>query len=301
MIAAAGLTRPHSHRRAPCHTCRVNRSAIACLVIAFGAAAACGNPVEQSSAPEPTFDASATARATKPERSPTSEAGAEETPAVDAGTSSATALAPDAVTATPSVDATMAPATIPARNRPLTFSAGPYLTMEDLQARGTGTFPSDAEFLGTRLRIDSIGVDAPIVVVISDRGFIPSVIEGFEFTEVAGIEFHDYPGHGGVPGFGNTVIGGRHRYFDDTITPGPPAVFSRLRELAAGDDIRIETSDGRTFGYRVEFNKLARGDGEWPWDVLIQNITVTTEHESITLFSGDDEGGVRVVWGRAYP
>lgn len=272
------------------------------VAVAILGVVACGNPtVKQSSVGEPTLDATAPAEAT---------AGATVTPestGVPPGTDTATPLRPTETpglpsevateTVTPSPEAaTEAVPTIPARNLPLQFSPGSYLTLADLDARGVGT-TFEQPFLGTRLTIPAIAVDAAIDVKIAEAGFITPFVE---FDHVAGYEFRNYPGHGGVPGFGNMVIAGQYRHFDDTATPGPPAVFYRLAELAVGNEIHLATSDGRTFAYRVDFNKVTR-PGDWTWDTLMSAVTLTTAYESITLFSGDASGGIRIVWARAYP
>jgi LPXTG-site transpeptidase (sortase) family protein len=79
----------------------------------------------------------------------------------------------------------------------------------------------------------------------------------------------------------------------------PRAVFYRLRELAAGDLVQINTSDGRTLAYEVEFNKTT-AVGAIDWSALV----TATPEESITLITaaaipGEPVPGRRIVWGRA--
>ena len=76
----------------------------------------------------------------------------------------------------------------------------------------------------------------------------------------------------------------------------PQAVFYRLSELVPGDLIQINTSDGRTLAYEVEFNKVTTVDGiDWA------ELAASTPEESITLITAGAPYNKdrRIVWGRA--
>jgi LPXTG-site transpeptidase (sortase) family protein len=112
-------------------------------------------------------------------------------------------------------------------------------------------------------------------------------------TDVAWYDFSQFVGLGGTPGTdsGNVVIAGNYDY-----TNAPQAVFFRLSELVPGDIIQINTSDGRTLAYGVEFNKTTTVDGI-DWSLLVS----ATPEESITLITAAAPRNVdrRIVWGRA--
>jgi LPXTG-site transpeptidase (sortase) family protein len=181
-------------------------------------------------------------------------------------------------------------ATIPAPCRDLTFDPSATLTDSDLMMRGYGT-PIHSAFLGVNLVIRKIGVDAPLVVrTVGTDGDMPDPNSP---TDVAWYDFSQFVGLGGTPGTdsGNVVIAGNFDY-----TNAPQAVFFRLSELVPGDIIQINTSDGRTLAYGVEFNKTATVDGI-DWSLLVS----ATPEESITLITAAAPRNVdrRIVWGRA--
>jgi LPXTG-site transpeptidase (sortase) family protein len=181
-------------------------------------------------------------------------------------------------------------ATKPPPCRVIAFSSGNTLTAADLEARGRGQ-PVRKPFLGVDLVIRRIGVDAGFVVrTVGPDGAMPRVGDA---TDVAWYDFSQWPGLGGTPGtdHGNVIVAGD--YDDNNV---PQAVFYRLSELARGDLIQINTSDGRTLAYEVEFNKVTAVDAvDWT------DLVASTPEESITLITAAApmNQGRRIVWGRA--
>lgn len=181
-------------------------------------------------------------------------------------------------------------ATKPAPCRKISFGTGQSLTAGDLAARGRGD-PVRTPFLGVNLVIRSIGVNAQFVVrAVGPDGAMPRVGNA---SSVAWYDFSQWPGLGGTPGtdHGNVIVAGD---YDDLGVP--EAVFYRLSELSAGDVIQINTSDGRTLAYEVEFNKVTAVDAlDW------SEFAAATPEESISLITAAARlnMGRRIVWGRA--
>ncbi len=271
--------------------------AVLCFAALAAASAGCGNPdakVQSLSATSATATTEATATA-----------GAIETPTFDA-TRTAEAAAtstdeatqpPDTSTAEPFATSTLTPtsevepvATKPPPCRQITFSPGGTLTAADLAARGRGD-PVRKPFLGVNLVIRRIGVDARFVVrVVGPDGAMPPPASA---SDVAWYDFSQWPGLGGTPGtdHGNVIIAGNYDF-----NGVPQAVFYRLSELGPGDLIQINTSDGRTLAYEVEFNKVTTVDGiDWT------ELAASTPEESITLITAAAplNKDRRIVWGRA--
>jgi LPXTG-site transpeptidase (sortase) family protein len=201
------------------------------------------------------------------------------------------------VTREPSVTPTSPPtmgveavATRPPPCRKIQFSSGESITPADLAARGHGE-PVRKPFLGVNLVIRKIGVDARFVVrVVGSDGMMPPVGNA---TDVAWYDFSQFPSLGGTPGtdHGNVIVAGDYDDFNV-----PQAVFFRLSELTRGDLVQINTSDGRTLAYEVEFNKVTAVDGiDWT------ELAASTPEESITLITAAAplNNGRRIVWGRA--
>lgn len=259
---------------------------------------ACGDPDSDlralsAGSPSATVSASATAG----DDTPTSEPGTTDTPEPVVATRTPAPAASVAATAsippTTDVPATTAPAgtaTIPPPCRDLTFDTSATLTNADLLMRGAGS-PVHAPFLGTSLVIRKIGVDAPFVVhTVPPSGRMPDPDSA---TVVAWYDFSGFVGLGGTPGTdtGNVVIAGNYDYINT-----PQSVFFRLSELVPGDLIQINTSDGRTLAYAVEFNKTTAVDAiDW------QALVTATPEESVTLITAAaaHNEGRRIVWGRA--
>jgi hypothetical protein len=179
---------------------------------------------------------------------------------------------------------------VPPPCRKISFGPGETLTAADLAARGRGA-PVRKPFLGENLVIRRIGVDAPFVVrVVGADGAMPPPASA---SDVAWYDFSRWPELGGTPGtdHGNVIVAGNYDF-----TGVPQAVFYRLSELVPGDLIQINTSDGRTLAYAVEFNKVTPVDAI-DWSELV----ASTPEESITLITAGAplNKDRRVVWGRA--
>jgi hypothetical protein len=181
-------------------------------------------------------------------------------------------------------------ATVPPPCRKITFSPDPVLTNADLAIRSAGT-PVRKPFLGVNIVIRKIGVDAPLVTrTVGPDGKMPDPASA---TDVVWYDFSQWPTLGGTPGTdaGNVVLAGNYDW-----TYAPQAVFYRVSELVPGDLIQINTSDGRTLAYAVEFNKTTKVDAI-DWSALV----TATPEESITLITAAAPRNVdrRIVWGRA--
>jgi LPXTG-site transpeptidase (sortase) family protein len=175
---------------------------------------------------------------------------------------------------------------------PIAFSEGDFLTAEDLASRGSGE-PGRGEFTGTRLIIPSIEVNAEFTQkVVGTDGQMPDP-NGPE--DVAWYDFSQWPGLGGIPDKGGNIVMAGHV---DYINYGP-AVFWRIDELKAGDQVQIQLVDGTMATYEIEFNKVVEpGDQDW------SNLVAGTADESVTLITctGAFEAGHydkrQIAWGR---
>jgi LPXTG-site transpeptidase (sortase) family protein len=176
---------------------------------------------------------------------------------------------------------------------PIATSPGDELTEFDLAQRGAGE-PARGEFLGERLVIDKIGVDAPFSykVVPNPGGQMPNPNGP---TDVAYYDFGAWPGLGGLPQAGGNVVVAGHV---DYINHGP-AVFWDLDQLVVGDRVKIVMKDGSVAEYAIEFNKHIDAS-QAPWEAIVAG----TGDESITLitcggeFSAGHYSDRQILWGR---
>ena len=103
-----------------------------------------------------------------------------------------------------------------------------------------------------RLRIPSLGVDAPLGVHrVAADGTLPAP---YGPIDVAWYDFSQHPGLGGIPGTsGNTILSGHLNYAANVPYAGVrytgPGVFADLGQLSPG--ARIEIVRGQTVAYRV--------------------------------------------------
>jgi LPXTG-site transpeptidase (sortase) family protein len=175
---------------------------------------------------------------------------------------------------------------------PIPVSPGDVLTEQDLAARGAGV-PGRGDFLGARLLIPAINVDAPFSEkVVPGSGQMPNPNGP---SDVAFYDFSAFDGLGGLPGAGGNVVVAGHV---DYINYGP-AVFWDLDALAAGDTIQVRMQDGSVIEYTVVFNKhIGAGDADW------SSIVAATDPESITLitctgeFSAGHYNNRQIVWAQ---
>ncbi|MEX2372253.1 MAG: class F sortase, partial [Dehalococcoidia bacterium] len=137
-----------------------------------------------------------------------------------------------------------------------------------------------------RLRIPSIGVDAPIGAhaVTAAGAVMPNP---FGPADVA---WYDFEAHafGGAVGLGqNAVMSGHVDYAANVAFAGVryhgPGVFARLGELRTGDVIEVDRG-GKTYRYAVSWTRLLPGEPTPAWgEVLTRNVPV----ESVTLYTCD--------------
>lgn len=279
---------------------------VCAITLQMIAAVACGNPrgddvrALEDASPEAretiaaaTLEAATSIAATDEAAAPTTQA--DVTSMAGSGRTPAPSGTPAEPIPTATAESSIEPiATVPPPCRKLAFSPGEVLTIGDLIKRGAGE-PVRKAFLGVNLVIRSIGVDAPFIVrVVGANGAMPDPDSA---TAVAWYDFSQWPGLGGTPGTdrGNVIIAGNYDF-----NGADPAVFYRLSELIAGDIVQINTADGRTLAYEVEFNKITAADAI-DWSTLV----ASTPEESVTLLTAAQipgsatNPGRRVVWGRA--
>ena len=134
-----------------------------------------------------------------------------------------------------------------------------------------------------RLRIPSIGVDAPIAArTVAANGDSPMPLGP---SDVAWYDFGPFAGLGGTPGGGqNAVFSGHVDYVARVPWAGTryagPAVFARLGEVKVGDTIEV-ARNGQTLTYTVAWTLKVDADrakwGEyWNASVLVDSITLYT-------------------------
>jgi len=119
-----------------------------------------------------------------------------------------------------------------------------------------------------RLVIPKIGVDAAIVVLGVDKNGVMQDPKGPR--EVAWYNFSAHPGW-----TGNAVFAGHVDYHDYG-----PAVFWKLRELHAGDEVDVRLADGSVFKYAVVSLSVYTA-GEEP----VQEIVGPTDSEVMTMIT----------------
>jgi LPXTG-site transpeptidase (sortase) family protein len=128
----------------------------------------------------------------------------------------------------------------------LWLSCGAWLyTLDDVPPSGAamayaGSGSSTAVGMPVRLRIDALGIDAPIVPVgVNEKG---------EMDVPGSADSAGWYQKGPLPGQnGSAVIAG---HVDTWI--GTPALFSRLHELSVGDVIEVTDTAGRVTLFAVK-------------------------------------------------
>ncbi|MBI5283545.1 MAG: class F sortase [Chloroflexi bacterium] len=274
--------------------CRPQLFAILCFATLAGASAACGNPEDgQRALAEDSPTAAIATPMSATDATTTAEPQADETRPPATATPAPLATAAPSTTpalATATAAGIEATATVPPPCRKISFSPGESFAPGDLAARGRGD-PVRKPFLGVSLVIRKLGISAPFIVrVVGPNGVMPPSDSA---TDVSWYDFSQFPDLGGTPGtdHGNVIVAGNYDY-----SGVPQAVFFRLSELVPGDLMQINTSDGRTLAYEVEFNKTTAVDGI-DWSELV----ASTPEESLTLITAAAamNQGRRVVWGRA--
>jgi sortase A len=106
------------------------------------------------------------------------------------------------------------------------------------------TSASDVAGVPARIRIPKIDVDAKVTDV--GLGKTGNMAVPLTFTDVGWYRYGPKPGE-----VGSAVIDG---HVDNGL--GVPAVFARMGELEAGDDLYIDTAAGDTLHFKVEENDV---------------------------------------------
>lgn len=130
-----------------------------------------------------------------------------------------------------------------------------------------------------RVVIESLGVDAPAMILGLDKDFIPEVptfenvpkvLPGVHPADVvAWYDFSSHPGHGS-----NAVFSGHVDWVNRL------GVFGRLRNVKPGDVIQVFLADGTVYRYQVTDNM------QIPWDdPEAVKLMLATEEEVITLIT----------------
>jgi sortase (surface protein transpeptidase) len=121
------------------------------------------------------------------------------------------------------------------------------------------------------LQVDSVGVDAPIE--------LGAVVEG-AMQDPSGpwvVSWYDQLGKVGEGG--NVVMAGHVDYWNVG-----PAVFWDIRELPAGDVIRVVGEDGKNYEYAVQWIERYDAAGLTP-EVIQNDIVGDTGEETLTLIT----------------
>ena len=160
-------------------------------------------------------------------------------------------------------------------------SPSPSATLEP-QPTVTPTVPGSA---GDRIVIEKIKVDAPITwkAVPANGGALPSP-NGPD--DVAFYDFAAFPGLGGYPGSGGTIVLSGHVDYgggyckNGTVPPPCTAVFWDLSDLKAGDIIELHLSNGVN-RYRITGSDNIAPTDQAKWD----DIWKADATESIALIT----------------
>jgi LPXTG-site transpeptidase (sortase) family protein len=134
-----------------------------------------------------------------------------------------------------------------------------------------------------RIRIPSIGVDAPVGLFIVDESAMPDP-QGP--VDVAFYDMRNWEGMGGYPGEGRNAIFGAHVDLNRSISYAGgahyrgPAVFWSLDRLVPGDVIEVDAG-GQTLRYAVVWSEEvdtvnADWGSIWSSDVATDSITLFT-------------------------
>jgi sortase (surface protein transpeptidase) len=137
--------------------------------------------------------------------------------------------------------------------------------------------PLPAGVAPVELRIDSVGVDAPIELGAVTDGAMqdpsgPWVVSWYDALGTLGQG-------------GNVVLAGHVDYYNagQDGTPGP-AVFWNVRDLPAGELIRVVGEDGQSYAYAVQWTQ-AYAAAELTPDVIQHEIVGDTGQETLTLIT----------------
>ena len=121
------------------------------------------------------------------------------------------------------------------------------------------------------LQVDSVGVDAPIE--------LGAVVEGVMLDPSGPWVVSWYEPLGKVGEGGNVVMAGHVDYWDVG-----PAVFWDIRNLPAGEVIRVVGEDGKNYEYAVQWTQSYLADQLTP-EVIQGEIVGDTDEETLTLIT----------------
>ena len=150
--------------------------------------------------------------------------------------------------------------------------------------RQTGDAPKHLSSVGPndRIVIPKFGVDAPLSYkTVGLDGVMPNP-NGPD--DVAYYDFSAWPGYGGAPGSGNTVMAGHvdsgtQACKNGTKQPPCEAVFWDISKLRIGDEIELRVG-GASYKYRVTSNQPFPAD-TGPWNKIVS----ATARETLTLIT----------------
>ena len=153
-------------------------------------------------------------------------------------------------------------------DEPRNESASPVSEPPPAAVQESAALPSTAPV--SRLRIDAIGVDAPVVTLGVDA-------EGVMEAPAAPLEvaWYDFSPR---PGWGSNAVFAGHVDFRNF----GPAVFWKLRQVRQGDRVQVSLEDGTTYDYHVVSVNLFSAD-----DAPVEAIIGPSGTESLTLITCD--------------
>ncbi len=172
------------------------------------------------------------------------------------GSSSGSDVLADNSTATP--DSTLTP-TATATIDPAAIAewAAALATPTPGPAGGSSSSQGPAASSGMRMKIPSIGVDAPVNIRVMGTDGVMGVPNGKD--DVVWYDFTAWPGMGGSPGSGgNAVFAGHVDYH-----PNYEAVFWNLHLVGPGDIIEVDLADGTPILYSVQWSKQIGDDDDF--------------------------------------
>jgi LPXTG-site transpeptidase (sortase) family protein len=129
-------------------------------------------------------------------------------------------------------------------------------------------FPPGSSAAITRLVIENAKIDAPIVEKgVNEEGVMQAPDNAYD------VAWYDFSAR---PGFGSNAVFAAHV---DYVHVGP-AVFWNLKDLEAGDLIRVQLADGTEYKYAVTFKKQFDAA-----TAPVNDIVGPTPKETVTLIT----------------
>jgi LPXTG-site transpeptidase (sortase) family protein len=161
-------------------------------------------------------------------------------------------------------------ATTPTPPPELSSAPGPPSTRGAPPSNAVQSTASSGVLAG-RIVIESIGVNAPVIILSLDSANFPQVPNGP--NDVAWYDFGKRPGQGG-----NAVFSGHVSWTVDGKAVA--AVFWPMKDVKAGDVIKVALEDGVEYQYKVTMNKAVPWDDpngvSWMYDTPDEVVTLIT-------------------------